>query len=148
MGKNSLPAMICLAICLACAPNVRRTSVAPLQQQVIDSERAFAATMSARDFSAFTSFLSSEAIFISGVRALRGSEQVAAAWKRYYEDPAAPFSWQPETVEVLDSGTLALSTGPVFDPGGKLTGTFTSIWRLEATGRWRIIFDKGCKACD
>ncbi len=148
MHKTGRLAMIGLLTGLACAPNSRRASVETLRQQVIDSERAFAATMSARDFSAFTSFLSNEAIFISGERALHGAKQVAAAWKRYYNGPTAPFSWQPETVEVLDSGTLALSTGPVFDPGGKLTGTFTSIWRLEAADTWRIIFDKGCKVCD
>ncbi|HPI72231.1 MAG TPA: nuclear transport factor 2 family protein [bacterium] len=148
MLKTKLLTMIGLATGLACTPNLRRASVETLRRQVIDNERAFAATMTARDFSAFTSFLSSEAIFISGARTLRGSQQVAAAWKRYYDDPTAPFSWQPETVEVLDSGTLALSTGPVFDSGGRLTGTFISIWRLEAPGRWRIIFDKGCKACE
>ncbi|NLP09390.1 nuclear transport factor 2 family protein [bacterium] len=148
MHKTGLLVTIGLLTGLACAPNSQRASVETLRRQVIDSEAAFAATMTARDFSAFTSFLSSEAIFISGERALRGSEQVTAAWKRYYDGPAAPFSWKPETVEVLDSGTLALSTGPVFDPNGKLTGTFTSIWRLEAAGKWRIIFDKGCKACD
>jgi hypothetical protein len=61
--------------------------------------------------------------------------------------PAAPFSWEPEQVEVLPSGTLAPSTGPVRDPAGKLTGTFTSIWRREGPGRWRILFDMGCPAC-
>jgi len=50
-------------------------------------------------------------------------------------------------VEVLDSGTLALSTGPVHDPGGKRIGTFSSIWRREADGSWRIVFDKGCPVC-
>ena len=69
-------------------------------------------------------------------------------WKRFYEGPTAPFSWQPETVEVLDSGDLALSSGPVRDPQGKLVATFTSIWRLEAPGTWRIIFDKGNDVCD
>ena len=51
-------------------------------------------------------------------------------------------------MEVLDSGTLALSSGPVHDPQGKLAATFTSIWRLEAPGIWRIIFDKGNEVCD
>ena len=45
-----------------------------------------------------------------------------------------------------DSGTLALSTGPVRDPAGSVVATFTSIWRREA-GRWRIVFDKGNEAC-
>jgi hypothetical protein len=36
----------------------------------------------------------------------------------------------------------------VYDPGGKLVATFTSIWRLEAPGVWRIVFDKGNDVCD
>ena len=49
---------------------------------------------------------------------------------------------------MLDSGTLALSSGPVHDPQGKLVGTFSSIWRLQAPGQWKIVFDKGCDVCD
>ena len=49
---------------------------------------------------------------------------------------------------MLDSGNLALSSGPVRDPNGKLFATFTSIWRQEAPGTWRIIFDKGNEVCD
>jgi len=69
-------------------------------------------------------------------------------WKRFYEEPGAPFSWSPGQVEVLSSGTLALSAGPVYDPQGKQVATFTSIWRLEAPGVWRIVFDKGNDVCD
>ena len=85
--------------------------------------------------------------FFSGEKALRGAEAVAAHWKRFYEGKEAPFSWDPAQVEVLDSGTLALSTGPVRDPDGKVSGTFTSIWRREAPGKWRIVFDRGCPVC-
>jgi len=119
-----------------------------LRQQVEDTERAFAATMADRDYDAFTLFLSDEAVFFSGETLLRGKQQVADAWKAYFENPDAPFSWEPQRVEVLDSGTLALSSGPISNPDGKLIATFTSIWRLEASGNWRIIFDKGNRACD
>jgi ketosteroid isomerase-like protein len=128
------------------APTIANAS--DLQKQVADTERAFARTMSDRDFAAFTSFLSAETIFFSGPRALRGKQAVADAWKRFYEKPEAPFSWKPEQVEVLDSGTLASSSGPVYDPSGKQIATFSSIWRLEAPGIWRIIFDKGNDVCD
>jgi len=100
--------------------------------------------MADRDHDAFTSFLSEEAIFFSGQTPIRGKEAVAAAWKPYFEGSQAPFSWEPEGVQVLDSGTLAISFGPVKDPEGSTVGTFNSIWRLEADGQWRIIFDKGC----
>lgn len=128
------------------------TSAAPsraeLERQVAMHERAFAQTMAERNFAAFSEFISAEAIFFTGPTPLRGRDQVSAGWKRFYERPAAPFSWQPETVEVLDSGTLALSSGPVRDPEGKLIATFTSVWRLEAPGVWRVIFDKGNAECD
>lgn len=116
---------------------------AAMEKQVADTERAFAKTMADRDLAAFASFLSEETIFFSGPTPLRGKQAVVEHWKRFYEKPAAPFSWQPDRVEALDSGTLALSTGPVFDPGGKCIGRFTSIWRQEAPGVWRIVFDKG-----
>jgi ketosteroid isomerase-like protein len=140
---------ILLALALAaCAAPMGKPSNAELQKQVADTERAFAKTMADRDLAAFTSFLSQETVFFSGPKPLRGPAEVTAFWKRFYEKPQAPFSWQPETVEVLDSGTLALSSGPVFDPSGKKFATFTSIWRQEAPGVWRIVFDKGNPECD
>lgn len=131
-----------------CALAGRRPSTVDHREQVFRVERAFAKTMADRDHAAFLSFLSQEAVFFTGGRVLRGPQQVGKEWRRFYEGEAAPFSWEPEQVEVLDSGSLALSSGPVRDPRGKQIGTFTSIWRLEAPGTWRIIFDKGCKVCD
>ena len=137
-----------MAMLPGCAAMTSRPPGTDLQRQVADTERAFAKTMADRDHAAFASFLSDETIFFSGAKALRGKQQVADAWKRFYDGPAAPFSWQPEVVEVLDSGTLALSSGPVRNPQGKLVATFTSIWKLEAPGTWRIVFDKGNDVCD
>jgi ketosteroid isomerase-like protein len=102
--------------------------------------------MADRDLEAFTSFLSDETIFFAGPNPMRGKEAVTQAWAAFFDGPDAPFSWEPETVEVLDSGTLALSTGPVRGPDGTQVATFTSIWRKEAAG-WRIVFDKGCPVC-
>lgn len=122
---------------------------ADLQAQVRDTERAFARTMAARDHAAFASFVSDEAVFFSGPKVvLRGRKAVADAWKRFYEGPKAPFSWEPESVEVLDSGTLGLSSGPVRDPEGNRVGTFSSVWRRGPEGTWKIVFDKGCPPCE
>jgi len=118
------------------------------QRQVAATERAFAKTMADRDHAAFTRCLSRETVFFITAPPLRGAEAVAAWWKRFFETPQAPFSGEPDTVEVLDSGTLALSSGPVRDQSGKVVSTFTSIWRLEAPGTWRIVFDKGNRVCD
>lgn len=48
---------------------------------------------------------------------------------------------------MLESGSLALSTGPVYDAAGRVIGRFDSIWRLEQSGDWRVVFDKGSPVC-
>jgi ketosteroid isomerase-like protein len=117
-----------------------------LAQQVRDAENAFAGTMAARDIDAFASFLADDAIFF-GRSVARGKAAIVESWKKLYEAKEAPFSWKSESVEVLDSGTLAHSSGPVLDPQGRRTGTFNSIWRRGSDGRWKVVFDKGCEAC-
>jgi len=137
-----------LVACAAPPPRPGAAAAAPdlagLQRQVADTERAFARTMAERDHAAFARFLAEEAVFFSGAEPLRGKAAVASHWKRFYETPQAPFSWHPDRVEVLDSGTLAFSTGPVLDPAGRPVGRFNSVWRLEAPGAWRVVFDSGC----
>ncbi|MES2073500.1 MAG: nuclear transport factor 2 family protein [Pseudomonadota bacterium] len=139
---------ILAALLVAAIVPVPGFAMSDLQKQVADTERAFAKTMALRDHAGFASFLSEETVFFSGPTPLHGKQKVADWWKRLYEKPEAPFSWEPEQVEVLDSGTLAISSGPVRDPQGKIVATFTSIWRLEAPNTWRIIFDKGNDYCD
>lgn len=121
---------------------------AELKKQVADTERAFAATMKARDHAAFVSFLADDAVFFSGPAPLHGKQAVADFWKRLYAKPDAPFSWEPTEVEVLDSGLLAFSSGPVYDPSGKLVSKFSSIWQRDAKGQWKIIFDHGWDVCN
>jgi ketosteroid isomerase-like protein len=135
---GALAASAMLAACSAVAPLPARDA----QQQVFAAERAFARSMAERNLAAFSTFISDEAIFYTGPRPLRGKADVVGWWSRYFSAPAAPFSWEPDDVQVLESGTLALSTGPVRNAQGELTARFNSVWRREAGG-WRVVFDKG-----
>jgi ketosteroid isomerase-like protein len=149
MQQQSLK-YLCLVLCSvigAYSAEVRGEGPTTVREQVIATERAFARTMADRDQSKFSRFISAEAVFFSGDNPLHGKSTINAAWAKYFKDPSAPFSWEPSQVEVLDSGTLALSSGRVLDGSGKLIGTFNSIWRLEAPNTWRIVFDKGNDAC-
>ncbi len=137
-----------MSVLPGCAATPPTAPSAVLKQQVTEVERAFAKTMADRNHTAFVTFLADETVFFSGPTPLHGKQQVADWWKRFYEKPEAPFSWRPAEVEVLASGMLALSTGPVFDPKGKQIASFTSIWRQEAPGVWKIVFDKGNDHCD
>jgi len=152
MTRVLLPILAWLAVSPVNLANQPNQATAPnitnLANQVTAAERAFAKTMADRDRAAFASFLSDEAVFMSDGQTLRGRPAVAAGWKRFYDAPQAPFSWEPDRVEVLDSGTLALSSGPVRDPQGTRVGTFNSVWRRDANGAWKIVFDKGCPPCN
>jgi ketosteroid isomerase-like protein len=146
-ASNLVPLVMCACFAGDCL-DARAQSGAAVREQVLATERAFARSVADRDQPAFSRFISAEAVFFSGDTPLHGKARIVAAWSRYFGTPQAPFSWQPSQVEVLDSGTLALSSGPVKDPAGKLVGTFTSIWRLEAGHTWRIVFDKGNEVCN
>ena len=138
---------IALTMALIVVPwQIARSAPDSPQQQVFAAERAFAKSMADRDASAFASHVSEEAIFFNGAGVLRGKKDVLAAWSRFFQGQTAPFSWEPDRVEVLQPGTLALSTGLVRDPNGKVVGRFNSIWRQEAPGVWRVVFDKGSPA--
>jgi ketosteroid isomerase-like protein len=144
----NMVAAVLLISSLAVVPVLADTTpdTAKLQDELRATETAFAKTMADRDHAAFATFIADEAVFF-GRKELRGKPAIVEAWKSLYEGKEAPFSWRPETVSVLDSGTLGLSSGPVLGPDGKQTGTYSSIWRRKADGKWEIIFDKGCPYC-
>jgi ketosteroid isomerase-like protein len=123
-------------------------TIEDLARQVREAESGFADAMAKRDLTAFATYLDDEAVFFGGKDALRGKAAVVEGWKAFFDGPTAPFSWASETVEVLDSGALAHSSGPVYDAQGKRVATFNSIWRRDKDGRWRVVFDKGCDACE
>ena len=149
MAASRLPSprraiRIALAIALAAtAFDFAMSAPDSPQEQVLAAERAFAKSMADRSLTAFSQYVAEEAIFFTGAVPFRGKPEVIAGWSRFFEGQAAPFSWEPDRVEVLQSGTLALSTGLVRDSSGKVIGRFNSIWRKEAAGVWRVVFDKG-----
>lgn len=145
MRLARLAITLALPALLTAAP-ARAQAHRELARQVFTAESSFAATMANRDFAGFGRFVADEAIFF-GEHPLRGRAAVLEGWREFFTGAMVPFSWQPELVEVLSSGDLALSSGPVFSPDGRRTGTFNSIWRRDADGRWRVILDKGAPHC-
>ena len=105
--------------------------------QVRAAETAFAKSMADRNISAFAALIADEAVFFGGKGVSRGKAAVVADWKRFFDAPAAPFSWAPAEVEVLRSGTLGYSSGPVHDPQGRRIGRSTRLARQQ-DGSWKI----------
>lgn len=142
--KKVLMALLLGAASIHCAA---ADDLAALAEQVRATEIAFAKTLADRDVKAFRAMIAPDVIWLAD-QPLRGPDQVLTRWQKFFDAPQPPFSWAPELVEVQQGGRLALSTGPVLNPAGKRVGTYTSIWRREASGEWKIIFDRGCPVCD
>ena len=145
--KLSLHATILLVI-LFLAPVYSQRGGANPVDQVRAAETAFAKSMADRNPAAFAALVADDAVFFGGKGVNRGKAAVVADWKRFFDGAAAPFSWAPSDVEVLSSGNLGFTSGPVFDPKGTRIGTFNSVWQRQSDGSWKIVFDKGCPPCD
>jgi ketosteroid isomerase-like protein len=138
--------LVAFAVALACTAPAETNL--ELKEQVRKAETAFAKSMADRDHAAFATHVAEDAVFFGSRGVQRGKAAVVTGWKPLFDGPQAPFSWSPAEVEVLDSGTLAMSSGPVLDPSGQRVGTFNSVWRRDKDGSWKIVLDKGCPPCD
>ena len=139
------------------AAPARAERLQALAREVAAVERAFAKTMADRDLDAFAAFVADDAVFRDGADLLIGRAAVADGWRALFKPGPAPFSWEPDRVTVADSGTTAVSSGPVRDAAGKMIARFTTIWRRAneagAGARWQVMVDQGvplaeCKASD
>jgi ketosteroid isomerase-like protein len=142
-----LTAAVLTILLAGCAATPIPPATPDAREQVRAAETAFAQSMADRDFAAFSRFVADDAVFINAGQPLRGKAKILSAWQRYFEGPAAPFSWRPALVEVAASGDLAYSEGPVSSPAGKTIASFQSTWRLR-DGRWQVVFDNGSSVCE
>ena len=147
MQPQSFVVLILCLLNFGCVASHPLADYEETRKQVLATEAAFAKTMADRDQHAFSTFIADNAVFFAGDMPLRGKQQIITWWSKYFTDPGAPFSWEPAEVEVLESGRLAHSAGPIRDPDGNIVAEFSSLWRYEK-GTWKIILDKGSVVCD
>jgi len=123
-------------------------------EEVRQTELAFAASVRDNRPDLFATFLDPDTVFVGSSGATRGAAAVVAAWAGFFAEGRPYFEWHPEIVELSGDGTLGLSRGPWVLRGKNAQGveverkgTFNSIWRRQADGGWKIVFDAGCDPC-
>lgn len=122
---------------------------ADVAHDVACREIGFSKSVEQRNIEAFKSFLDADARFVSDAP-LRGIEAIAEAWSVFMPEDGPRIKWRPQFVEVVAEGNLALTRGPyrytVKDENGAeqhFWGTFNSVWRKQADGGWKVLFDAG-----
>ena len=146
MARATLVALCAITLLAGTARG--QAAPAALARQVFVAESSFAATMANRDTAAFAAFVAPDAIFFGEKSVMQGKAAVVDGWRGLFTGPTPPFSWKADKVEVLASGTLAHSSGPVYGADGRQFGNFNSVWRREPDGTWLVVFDKGCPVCN
>lgn len=110
----------------------------PVNRPVAATERAFAAAAQREgQWAAFRRFMGPGAIMLAP-----GVVKAADFLAGRAEAPAA-VQWAPERTITACDGSLAYSSGPWVSPTGKQSGRFHTIWRKQADGTWRWIYDGG-----
>ena len=140
--------VLTIAVCVLLSGTV----CADLADDVRCREIGFSQSAEKQDIDAFRSFIDGDARFV-GSEVLRGVDEVVKGWSVFFTPKGPTIKWRPQIVEVLESGTLALSRGPYettsIDADGNSVetwGTFNSVWRLNDNGEWRVVFDAGSPA--
>ncbi|MEI2428776.1 DUF4440 domain-containing protein [Lysobacter yananisis] len=114
-------------------------------------ELGFARALAEHDAAAFAAFVHPQAAFGAGrPQPTRGREAIAAQWADLIAGKGLRLRWYPQRVTVAGVGDVAWSSGPALyqriDPGAQpryLIGQYQSVWRRDADGVWRVLFDDG-----
>ena len=88
-------------------------------------------------------------VMMPGVAPLVGAPAIRAALEEAYQDPHFGVSFSSDRVDVATSGDLAATRGTwrqtTTDPATKhpvvATGTFVTVYKPQADGKWRAVWD-------
>jgi len=104
----------------------------------IDAERAFVAdAQKLGQWTAFRKYAADDAEMYVPQRVN------AQEFLKDLKDPPASVFWWPGKSFVSCDGSYAVNTGPWVRQYGKAVGYFTTVWKRQADGSWKWIYDGG-----
>ncbi len=134
-----LAGLIALAACSKTPPEPATPAPASAADAVIAAERAFAAD------GAVTGWVEAFARWSEPDAILLGAGPVSARDFLNTIDPAnrhdTSLNWAPEFAGVSAAGDFGFTTGPY--SGGATFGYYFTVWRRQADGNWRWLYDGG-----
>ena len=144
-------ALYAAALLAACAAKSTSPDPAAVRASLIAADEAFAAATAARGLEGWMAAFDSAGIqmepdvpFTPGIAAVR------AAMAPVFADSTFRLTWQPTMAFASASGDLGYTLGTwqsrrYNDAGaGQIsTGKYVTIWRKQADGAWKVVFDGG-----
>lgn len=139
MNKLLVAAALLLAACSTAAPGVRSANLTPAP--VIAAERAFA--MRAGEIGwvpAFREFVAPDGLMPNAGALVSAPQRLA----EIPDDGNRDLAWWPAFAAIARSGDLGFTAGPAsFDATRTPAIYYFTIWRRQADGSWKWIYDGG-----
>ena len=151
----SLAAAALTAACVVVGvnkPALRVASPAVGETELLQADRDFADATHARGIEGWMSFFADDAIRIKYRGGMvKGWDAVRETDTPLISDTTITLNWQPLEAHVFKHGTVGVTIGMsqiVSRTGankGSVTyhGRYTTLWRREPDGRWKVIMDTG-----
>ena len=117
------------------------------KQKMMNTDRAFSKLSVEKGMKiAFLEYIDSNGVLLKPNRyPILGAEAIDYLIQQ--NDSAYTLQWEPETGFIAQSGELGYTYGVyAFKPNGKNTttyGTYVSIWKKQADGKWKFVLDSG-----
>ena len=142
-----IPVLFSFAIIFSCNENVK-PDLQSLKNEIIETEKAFAQMAKDKGVSpAFTYFAADDGVLMRNNQIIEGKAEMEAYFaKQTLED--VKLEWEPDFVDVSESGDLAYTYGKYTfsarDTSGQLIeskGIFHTVWKKQPNGEWRFVWD-------
>jgi ketosteroid isomerase-like protein len=121
---------------------------------IMKADTDFNQAVADRDLKRFLSFVGDPATFNGGTPdEVHGRDAVAKDWAPYFQANGPRLTWKPTKAEILGHGDLGYTVGSwerrAPPAGGQAPapavtrGNYLTVWKKQADGAWRIVFDTG-----
>ncbi len=136
-----------LILCVAAACTTNTNTMTNYQEEVKQTELAFAHRVKAKGVAeAFLFYAAEDAVLFRNNRIISGKEAI----KTYFTERAEDYQnielkWHPDKVDVAASGDLAYTYGNYqlinHASGETSEGIFHTVWKRQSDGQWRFVWD-------
>lgn len=147
-----MPAAFVCLLALALVPSQAVPAATTPEEELMTSDRAFAAAAARSGIDGWMAFMAEDAARMPefGGEMITGLDAIRAADAALLESGEVQLVWEPAHAHAFADGTHGITTGTYRvvarqDGAVRGAGRYLTLWRLEAGG-WKVIFDTGVAA--
>ncbi|MBT3208029.1 MAG: nuclear transport factor 2 family protein [Bacteroidetes bacterium] len=148
MKKTLQLFLLALVFLCSCDQETQKSSIEKWKQEIRDTEQKFAEMVKENGIrEAFLTFAAEDAVLMRNNSVVVGKNAIT----EFYDSQKSidgTLSWTPDFVDVAASGDLAYTYGKYtfsyLDENHseiKSTGIFHTVWKRQADGNWRFVWD-------